>query len=129
MQRPLAPLDIDLHRTVEVTVGILLILLHMDYPMEMETGTRHTTVPTHTSMDKTLGKTEHILATPRQPEPGTYLVVPEGWESMTENRCRGLGSRMRMVDTDGGVDSGVRFVVGHDLSIFIFQAYRIRITE
>lgn len=120
MQRPLAPLDIDLHRTVEVTVGILLILLHMDYPMEMETGTRHTTVPTHTSMDKTLGKTEHILATPRQPEPGTYLVVPEGWESMTENRCRGLGSRMRMVDTDGGVDSGVRFVVGHDLSIFIF---------
>lgn len=110
-------------------VGILLILLHMDYLTEMEMGTRHTMVPTHTSMDKTLGKTEHILARLRQPEPGTSLVVPEGWGCMTENRCRGLGSRTRMVDTDDGVDSGVQFVVEHDLSIFIFQAYRIRITE
>jgi hypothetical protein len=129
-QQPQAPLDIDPARLLVVTVDIPPILLRMEYPMEMETEMGCTMVRIHTCMDKTnLAKTERILAIPQQPEQGISLAVPEAWEFMTESRCNGLGNRMRMVDMGEDVDSGVRFVVGHDLSFLIFQAYWIRITE
>jgi hypothetical protein len=44
-----------------------------------------------------------------------FLVLGR-WAFMIGSRCRGSGSRMRMVDTDGDRASGRRCVVGHDLA-------------
>jgi len=97
--------------------------------METETEMGFTTVLIHTFMLKPLERMEHILVTLRQLEPEISPAVQKGWESTIGNKCKGLGSRMKMVGMGDGVDSGARFVVGHELNMFHLQAYRIRLLE